>query len=64
MRFRPLMGIILFNFFAIEIGYAINTKNSFRPLMGIILFNEIFCIKCYRFRITIMFPSPNGDYFI
>ena len=40
MRFRPLMGIILFNFFAIEIGYAINTKNSFRPLMGIILFNK------------------------
>ena len=42
MRFRPLMGIILFNFFAIEIGYAINTKNSFRPLMGIILFNALY----------------------
>ena len=51
MRFRPLMGIILFNFFAIEIGYAINTKNSFRPLMGIILFNWIARTNLLRSRI-------------
>ena len=38
-RFRPLMGIILFNRIPIILHSLSLMLSSFRPLMGIILFN-------------------------
>ena len=40
--FRPLMGIILFNYAKDNSIEWVNYFLSFRPLMGIILFNPVF----------------------
>ena len=40
--FRPLMGIILFNFLTVIKLKKLHLKTRFRPLMGIILFNPVF----------------------
>ena len=41
-RFRPLMGIILFNMLAVSVILIQFIRFRFRPLMGIILFNPVF----------------------
>ena len=42
ISFRPLMGIILFNYVINGKLMELEALASFRPLMGIILFNPVF----------------------
>ena len=58
------MGIILFNGLIINATFDIHMFTSFRPLMGIILFNIIGGLHTIIITLALMFPSPNGDYFI
>ena len=58
------MGIILFNLRGKNVALHTIVWFSFRPLMGIILFNMILNYLKYEATSSLLFPSPNGDYFI
>ena len=64
LSFRPLMGIILFNYPERTDLLVPAEVIRFRPLMGIILFNAINTLEKGGYQAANMFPSPNGDYFI
>ena len=57
------MGIILFNYAKTTLNHPLNNE-SFRPLMGIILFNYYSMCVLLVVSVCLVFPSPNGDYFI
>ena len=58
------MGIILFNHWLLVITIQLQHPVCFRPLMGIILFNLILKADIMVKFAALVFPSPNGDYFI
>ena len=58
------MGIILFNNIPEDLSIVDLEYLGFRPLMGIILFNLTKPLMILPYWMRMVFPSPNGDYFI